>query len=84
MKEPEETITLIDEEGVERDFTLVDIIEVDGCEYAIILPVNDEEEDEAVVLRFAQDEEGNDLLIDIEDDEEWEKVVDTWEEMISR
>ncbi|RJQ30644.1 MAG: DUF1292 domain-containing protein, partial [Peptococcaceae bacterium] len=43
-----------------------------------------EEEDEAIVLRFTQDEEGNDLLIDIEDDEEWEKVVDTWEEMISR
>ncbi|RJQ25830.1 MAG: DUF1292 domain-containing protein, partial [Peptococcaceae bacterium] len=74
MKEPEETITLIDEEGVEHDFTLVDIIEVDGFEYAILLPVNDEEEDEAIVLRFTQDEEGNDLLIDIEDDEEWEKV----------
>lgn len=83
MAEPEETITLVDEEGVEHDFTLINVIEVDGCEYAILLPVDDED-DEAIVLRFTQDEEGNDILMDIEDDEEWEKVVDTWEEMISK
>ena len=82
MAEAEEVVTLVDEEGVEHDFTVIDIIEVDGSEYAILLPV-DEESNEAIILKFSQDEEGNELLVDIEDDEEWEKVSDAWEEMIS-
>ncbi|MFX4263204.1 DUF1292 domain-containing protein [Pelotomaculum propionicicum] len=82
MTEADEVVTLVDEEGTEHDFTVIDIIEVDGSEYAILLPV-DEENNEAIILKFAKDEEGNELLVDIEDDEEWEKVSDAWEEMIA-
>ncbi len=82
MAEADEVVTLVDEEGAEHDFTVIDIIEVDGAEYAILLPV-DEENNEAIILKFAKDEEGNELLVDIEDDEEWEKVSDAWEEMIA-
>ena len=82
MTEPEEVITLVDEEGAEHDFTVIDIIEVDGSEYAILLPV-EEENDEAIILKFAHDDDGNELLVDIEDDEEWEKVADAWEEMLA-
>ncbi len=82
MTEAEEVVTLVDEEGEEHDFTVIDIIEVDGSEYAILLPV-DEESNEAIILKFTQDEEGNELLVDIEDDEEWEKVSDAWEEMMA-
>jgi len=82
LAEAEEVVTLVDEEGVEHDFTVIDIIEVDGSEYAILLPV-DEESNEAIILKFSQDEEGNELLVDIEDDEEWEKVSDAWEEMMA-
>ncbi len=81
MTESDKAVTLMDEEGVEHDFTVIDIIEVEGKEYAILLPV-DEESDEAIILKFDLDEEGNELLVDIEDDEEWEKVADYWEEMI--
>ncbi len=82
--ECQEVITLIDDNGEERDFTVIDILEMDGSEYAILLPVDDEESDEAIILKFARDEEGNEILVDIEDDEEWEKVADTWEEMMAR
>lgn len=82
MTEADEVVTLVDEEGTEHEFTVIDIIEVDGSEYAIMLPV-DEENNEAIILKFDQDEEGNELLVDIEDDEEWEKVSDAWEEMIA-
>jgi len=81
VTESDKAVTLMDEEGVEHDFTVIDIIEVEGKEYAILLPV-DEESDEAIILKFDLDEEGNELLVDIEDDEEWEKVADYWEEMI--
>jgi uncharacterized protein YrzB (UPF0473 family) len=82
VTEQEEVITLVDEEGAEHDFTVVDIINVDGSEYAILLPV-EEENDEAIILKFTHDEEGNELLVDIEDDEEWEKVADAWEETLA-
>lgn len=82
--ECEDVITLIDENGEEKDFTVIDILELDGSEYAILLPVDDEDTDEAIILKFAQDNEGNEILVDIDDDEEWEKVADTWEEMMSR
>lgn len=81
MAEPDEIVTLVDEEGEEHDFTLIEIIEVDGAEYAILLPA-DEDDNEAIILRLTKDEEGNDLLVDIEDDDEWEKVADAYEEMI--
>jgi len=86
LTEQEEVITLVDEEGAEHDFTVIDIIEVDGSEYAILLPVeedNEEESNEAIILKFARDEEGSELLVDIEADEEWEKVSDAWEEMLA-
>lgn len=82
MPEHDEVITLVDEEGKEHDFTVVDIIEVDSVEYAILLPAQ-EDSDEAVILKFDKDEDGNEILVDIEDDEEWEKVADAWEEMVT-
>lgn len=82
MTEQDEIITLVDEEGAKHDFTVVDIINVDQSEYAILLPV-EEESDEAIILKFSQDEDGNELLVDIEDDDEWEKVADAWEEMLA-
>lgn len=83
MPEHDEVITLIDEEGKEHDFTVVDIIKVASNEYAILLPAQ-EDSDEAVILKFDKDEDDNEILVDIEDNEEWEKVADAWEEMISK
>ena len=39
----------------------------------------EEESDEAIILKFSQDEDEEIHLIDIEDDEEWAKVADAWE-----
>jgi len=82
VAEQEEVITLIDEEGAEHDFMVIDIIEVDGSEYAILLPV-EEDSEEAIILKITYDDDGNELLVDIEEDEEWEKVADAWEERIN-
>ncbi|MFZ5943350.1 MAG: DUF1292 domain-containing protein [Bacillota bacterium] len=76
-------VTLVDEEGKEHDFALVDSIELDGEQYAILSPMEEDEEgDEAIILKVGKDENGDDILFDIEDDEEWEKVADAWQEMI--
>jgi putative Holliday junction resolvase len=79
-----EVLTLTDEEGNEHQFSVIDIVEMDSAEYAILLPMEETEEDaeEAIILRIDTDEDGSDILVDIEDDEEWEKVADMWTTMM--
>lgn len=77
-----EMITLLDEEGQEHNFELINIMEVDQNEYAVLLPPEDDAT-EAIVLKRGEDEEGNEILVDIEDEEEWEKVAAAWEEFMA-
>lgn len=81
MPEHDEVITLIDEEGQEYDFVIIDILKVKNAEYAILLP-EQEENDEAIILKIIKDEEDSDILIDIEDDQEWEAVAEAWEALV--
>jgi len=74
-----DNITLIDEEGVEHEFEVEAFLDVDDQKYAVLVPQSDEYVDEAVILRFGVDEEGEEVLFDIDDDEEWEKVADAYE-----
>ncbi|GAV22436.1 DUF1292 domain-containing protein [Carboxydothermus pertinax] len=82
-----EVITLVDEEENEFEFAVIDLLEVEGKQYAVLVPAVDEEEEElndeeeAVILRLEVDEEGNEVLVDL-DDEEWEMVADAWTEKL--
>jgi uncharacterized protein YrzB (UPF0473 family) len=84
MTDGNEVLTLTDEEGNEHQFSVIDIIEMDNSEYAILLPLEsgEEEEEEAIILRIDTDDDGNEILVDIQDDDEWEKVADTWASMV--
>jgi len=78
-EEMDDVIILIDEDDNEHAFAMIDMLEVDGKKYAVLSPLDGEEEsDEAMILRIETDENGEEVLYDIEDDEEWEKVVDIW------
>ena len=78
METSEEIITLVDDEGKNHDFQVVDIIEVEGKEYALLLPADSEdpEQDEVLVLRFEEDR-----FEMIEDEAEFQKVVKVLEEL---
>lgn len=78
MDTAEDIVTLVDEEGKNHDFQVVDIIEVDDREYALLLPADSEdpEQDEVLVLRFEEDR-----FEMIEDEAEFQKVVKVLEEM---
>ena len=70
MGENEDVITLLDEEGIEHEFSIVDVLEVSEQRYAILQPLESgEEPDTAVIFRM----EG-DALVTIEDDAEFERV----------
>lgn len=75
----EDIVTLVDEDGKEHEFTVVDIIEVDNKEYALLTPMEGDEgadDEEVLVLRFEEDS-----LVMIEDETEFNKVVQYLEEL---
>jgi uncharacterized protein YrzB (UPF0473 family) len=80
-----DTVILTDDEGHDHEFLHLDTLEVEGSTYFVLMPISateeEEESDEAIILKLGKDAEGNEMLVDIEDDEEWEKVADAWESM---
>lgn len=82
-----EVLILIDDDGQEHSFELIAELEIEGNSYVVVAPIDEdsddeEEEVEITILRATYDEEGNMYLEDIEDDEEWEKVADAWQELV--
>ena len=78
-EEMDNVLILVDEEDQEHPFEVIDMVEVDGSQYAVLVPLEEgSDEDEAIILKIVLDENGEEVLYDIEDDEEWEKVVDIW------
>lgn len=75
----EQLIETVDEEGNIINFELIDIIDMDGQEYGLLLPKDDEdsseEEKEAVLMKLTKD--GEEYIFEmIEDDDEFNRVVD--------
>ena len=73
-------LTLTDEDGVEKDFAVIGDMELDGNNYLALVP-NDEDGDEFVILKLAIDENGNEMLVTIDDDDEFDKVADAFEDV---
>ena len=74
----EQLIETIDEEGNIINFELIDIIEMDGKEYGLLLPKeNDDSDEEKEVVLMRLTKEGEEYIFEmIEDDNEFNKVVD--------
>ena len=83
MREDDSIVILTDDEGNEHEFEILQILEIDDVEYAILLSLDGEEdeEDEAIILRIGVDDStGEEVLYDIEDDAEWEMVAQAWQQ----
>lgn len=75
----EQLIETIDDEGNVINFELIDIVEMDGQEYGLLLPKeeNDDSEEEKEVVLMRLTKEGEEYIFEmIEDDAEFNKVVD--------
>ncbi len=74
----EQLIETIDEEGNVINFELIDIVEMEGKEYGLLLPKeNDDSEEEKEVVLMRLTKEGEEYVFEmIEDDDEFNKVVD--------
>lgn len=75
----EDTVELLDENGVATLFNIIANLELDGQEYAILSNVEDEED----VLIFKVTEENDEFIFEtIEDEDELNSVVDAYNELL--
>lgn len=82
VKENDQLIETVDENGNVITFELMDIVEVEEQEYALLLPTESQagEEDELVLMKLTKD--GEDYLFEtIDNDDEFNKVAKYVEEM---
>ena len=83
-----EFFTLTDEEGNEVEFELIDTAEYQGVTYYAMIPAdaegeNDDGFQEYVILKMEKDENGEDMLVTLEDDEEFDNVADIFDDRFS-
>ncbi len=87
MDNERDLIALLDEEGQEHTFEVVDTLAVDGEEYIALVPTFDvpdevlEDSGELVVLKIKHDEE-EEYLEAIEDEEEFNRIADIFMERL--
>ena len=81
-------VSVLDDEGNEHQFELLDAIETDESRYVALLPIYTEaeqvvEDDGELVILEVIDQDGEDLLVPIEDDDTFEEIAGIFEERLS-
>lgn len=80
-------VSVIDEEGNQHQFEVLDAIETDEGRYVALVPVLDpqeavEDDGELIILAVAN-EDGEDVLVPIEDDDVFDEIAAIFEERLS-
>ena len=81
-EELDNIIVLNDEDGNENEFEFLDLIEYEGEEYVVLLPVEESEEAGEVVILKLEDTESEDeeSYVSVDDDEVLNKVFEIFKE----
>ena len=82
-EELDNIITLNDEDGNEVKFEFLDLIELDGEEYVVLLPTEGEEDEdgEVVILKVEDtDSEDEESYVSVDDQEVLNKVFEIFKE----
>jgi len=85
MQQEIDVNTLTDEEGNEKQFELIGEAEIDGKTYYALTELDDDYNqvsEEYVILRL-EVEDGEDVLVSIDDDEEFDRVADFFDDQFS-
>ncbi|WP_243136623.1 DUF1292 domain-containing protein [Acetobacterium paludosum] len=75
----EETISLIDDEGNEKDYEVVIRFDIEDKEYVLLS--EDEESDDVYAFLITEDEEGQ-VLMQVEDEAEFALVAEAYDELM--
>ena len=82
-EELDNIIVLNDEDGNEVNFEFLDLVELDGEEYVVLLPTDESEDEpgEVVILQVEDtDSEDEESYISVEDEEVLNKVFEIFKE----
>ena len=80
IKELDNIITLTDENGFEVKFDFLDLITYQNREYIVLLPVNDEDAGEVVILEVESLDEDNENYASVEDQNTLNEVFNIFKE----
>ncbi len=75
-----EIITLEDDLGNEKDFEFLDTVEYEGEEYIILLPVEEEEQSEVMILRVDSLNDEDEIYSGVDDEETLQAVFDIFKD----
>ena len=69
--ERDDIVVLIGEDGEEVEFEHLDTVEMNGNEYVILLPLDEQNEeiDEVVILKVDHNEDGEDAFVTVDNEE---------------
>lgn len=81
MKNDLKNIVFKDENGQDLEFEVVTKFDIEDNEYLIVIPINNRKSKEAIALRIDKDLNGNDILVTVEDDEEFTAVNKVYEKL---
>lgn len=79
--DPEEMFLTVElEDGTEETYQILKIFEVSGQDYIAVCPTDNSPD--VYFYRYFEDEEGNPSIDNIETDEEFERAIDTFDELL--
>ncbi len=80
-------VSVVDEDGNQHQFEVLDAIETDEGRYVALVPVLDPEEaledDGELIILAVVNEDGEDMLVPIEDDDVFDEIAAIFEERLS-
>lgn len=81
-------VTVVDDEGNEHQFEIVDAIETATGRYVALLPVYENpadmvDGDGELVILTVKEENGEDVLVTIDDENEFEEIAEIFEERLA-
>ena len=82
------TVSVLDDEGVEHEFEILDELETEEGYFLALLPTYDdpgemlEDDGELIILEVVQ-EDGKDMLAPILDDDKYDRIAQVFEQRLS-
>ncbi len=75
----DQIVVLTDQDGNDIEFEFLDIVECDGKEYVVLLPVDDADSGQVVIFRIEGELE-DECYVGVESEEEAQRVYDAFKE----
>ena len=78
-----DVLPLTDEEGVSTEFEVIGTTDDNGVQYLALIDTSVEEPEEYVILKVVE-EDGETLLVTVDDDDECDDIADYFDDLFSR